>query len=142
MGRREMAMNRAILILEEGKEKYIIMGDADFKILLAKGAKVVDLVKTPSGHLAMKADDYANATAKRGNSCYTLHASKGEPHALEEHIDIYEHATSRNATELHAAQAAEDAGQPASSGCAHTYMMNQKYDHLDYIIECHWTEEV
>ena len=39
LGRREMARKRALLILEEDKEKYIIMGDADFKILLAKGAR-------------------------------------------------------------------------------------------------------
>ena len=88
----------------------------------------------------------------------TLMSSKGEPHVLEEHDD--EHATSRGlrsvrATEMHAAQAAEDennrqryaeqaveeAAKAASGKYAHTYMMDGKHDHLDYKIDYTWTAE-
>ena len=91
----------------------------------------------------MKADDYIDATAKRGEHAYTLHASAGAPHALEEHDEDHMHDPSRNAVEL--------AGKPASSSGfvgpgrnavdAHSYMMDLRYDHLDSGIEMYWTEE-
>ena len=80
MGRRQMSEERGIIILENGKEKYIIVKDANYKIMLGKGAKVVNLLHSPSGHLVMKADDFRDAKVKTGERAYTLHASKGEPH--------------------------------------------------------------
>ena len=74
----QIAQLRAELsILEEGKETYIVVGDADYNILLCKGARVVDLKNTPSGHLAMKVDDYVNASVQKSETTYTLHASAG-----------------------------------------------------------------
>eukprot|EP00959_Pyramimonas_sp_CCMP1952_P267331 5589365-Pyramimonas_sp.AAC.1 len=45
----------AILILEQGREK-IILGAEMYNIPFGKGASVLDSMKTPSGHLALKAD--------------------------------------------------------------------------------------
>eukprot|EP00959_Pyramimonas_sp_CCMP1952_P405174 8491946-Pyramimonas_sp.AAC.1 len=51
-----MSNIRAILILEQGREKFIIPGVEMYKVLPGRGARVLDLMKTPSGHLALKAD--------------------------------------------------------------------------------------
>jgi len=122
LGRRSMAKNRGILILEEGREKYILPGNATYKILLGKGARVVDLIKTPSGHLAMKVDAYAGASDQQSEKTFALNATEGQPHTLEE---------------ANAGQPASSAGQPASSSAeptiigpgnavgAHAFMMMQ-----------------
>ena len=46
------------------------MKDANYKIMLGKGAKVVNLMHSPSGHLVMKADDFRNAKVKPGERAY------------------------------------------------------------------------
>eukprot|EP00959_Pyramimonas_sp_CCMP1952_P036990 774134-Pyramimonas_sp.AAC.1 len=66
---------RAILILEQGHEKTIIPGAEMHKTLLGKGARVFDLVKTPSGHLALKVDEYGTATEDEESMSLTITAS-------------------------------------------------------------------
>eukprot|EP00959_Pyramimonas_sp_CCMP1952_P212558 4447591-Pyramimonas_sp.AAC.1 len=56
-----MSNMRTILILEQGHEKMIIPGVEMYKVLLGKGARVLDLMKTPFGHLTLKADEYEAA---------------------------------------------------------------------------------
>eukprot|EP00959_Pyramimonas_sp_CCMP1952_P160655 3359728-Pyramimonas_sp.AAC.1 len=46
-----------ILILEQGHEKLAFLGSELYKLFLAKGARVFDLVKTHSGHVALKVDE-------------------------------------------------------------------------------------
>eukprot|EP00959_Pyramimonas_sp_CCMP1952_P405267 8493877-Pyramimonas_sp.AAC.1 len=53
---------RTILILEQGHEKMSILGSDMYKLLLGKGARVLDLMKTPPGHLTLKVDEYGSAT--------------------------------------------------------------------------------
>ena len=50
----------------------------------------MDLKSSPSGHLVMKVDDFTNSKVKTKQTAYTLHASKGEPHLLEEHDESNE----------------------------------------------------
>eukprot|EP00959_Pyramimonas_sp_CCMP1952_P275408 5756530-Pyramimonas_sp.AAC.1 len=57
-----MSNMRTILILEQGREKMSIPGSGMYKLLLGKGARVLDLMKTPSGHLALKVDGRGAAT--------------------------------------------------------------------------------
>ena len=85
MGRRQMTKEGAILILEEGQEKYIPLRGASYKLMLGPGARVVDLKSAPSGHLVMKVDDFVNAQADPAASAFTLHAREGNTHVLEEH---------------------------------------------------------
>ena len=128
MGRRQMAADGAILILEKSMEKYIILKDASYKFMLGKGARVVDLKSAPSGHLAMKVDDFTNAKVKTGQRAYTLHASKGEPHLLEEHNEddfVMEDALMRDKArafwpEAPAANAASSSSGPAPAANAAT----------------------
>eukprot|EP00959_Pyramimonas_sp_CCMP1952_P070129 1463993-Pyramimonas_sp.AAC.1 len=56
-----------ILILEQGHEKMIIPSAEMCKFPLGKGARVLDSMKTPSGHLALKADGYGAATEDEGS---------------------------------------------------------------------------
>ena len=70
----------------------------------------------------MKVDAYAGASDQKSETTYTLHATKGQPHTLEE---------------ANAGQPASSAGQPASSSAeptiigpgnavgAHAFMMMQ-----------------
>ena len=151
MGRRQMANERGIIILEENKEKYINVGTADYKIMLTKGAKVVDLKHTPSGHLCMEVDDYIHASARNSNSCYTLHAIHGEPQSLEEHEHELDWITAAKAAEVatmrqqqHAEledQRVTDAAQAAEGRYPHTYMMNWNTDYLDGKINDTWTND-
>jgi len=80
-----MTKEGGILILTEGQEKYVLLGEASFKLMLGPGARVVDLKNAPSGHLVMKVDDFARAKTRTKQTAYTLHVTKGEPHLLEEH---------------------------------------------------------
>eukprot|EP00959_Pyramimonas_sp_CCMP1952_P088740 1856790-Pyramimonas_sp.AAC.1 len=66
---------RAILILEQGREKMTIPGAEMYMILLGKSARVLDLMKTPSGHLAFKADEYGTATEDKGSMSFTITAN-------------------------------------------------------------------
>eukprot|EP00959_Pyramimonas_sp_CCMP1952_P078707 1645347-Pyramimonas_sp.AAC.1 len=51
----------AILILEQGREKMIIPGSEMYKLLFGKCARVLGLMETLSGHLALKFDRYGAA---------------------------------------------------------------------------------
>eukprot|EP00959_Pyramimonas_sp_CCMP1952_P288958 6043357-Pyramimonas_sp.AAC.1 len=62
-----MSNMRTILFLEQGHEKMVIPGVEMHKVLLGKGARVLDLMKTPSEHLALKADEYEKATEDQGS---------------------------------------------------------------------------
>eukprot|EP00959_Pyramimonas_sp_CCMP1952_P101572 2125083-Pyramimonas_sp.AAC.1 len=42
---------------------------------MEKGARVLDLMKTPSGHLALKVDEYGAATEDKGSMSFTISAS-------------------------------------------------------------------
>eukprot|EP00959_Pyramimonas_sp_CCMP1952_P395533 8287828-Pyramimonas_sp.AAC.2 len=61
-GLRSMSNMGTILILKQGHEKMIIPGSEMYRLLLGKGARVLDLLKTPSGHLAIKVDEDRVAT--------------------------------------------------------------------------------
>eukprot|EP00959_Pyramimonas_sp_CCMP1952_P257757 5386176-Pyramimonas_sp.AAC.1 len=67
LGLRSMSNMRTIMILEQGHEEIIIPGLEMYKVLLGKGARVFDLMKTPSGHLALKVDEYEAATEDQGS---------------------------------------------------------------------------
>ena len=163
MGRRQMAKYGGILILEEGQEKYIILKDASYNLMLGPGARVVDLKSAPSGHIVMKVDDFTNAQAKTGQSAYTLHASKGNLHVLEEHDENFmmadalnrdkeragvseppaAHAASSSSDPAPAANAARipappswfDSEQRAKMESCHVCMMSMEHTHLDNRLE-------
>ena len=144
-----MSSENGIIILKDGEEKYINVGSADYKIMLTKGAKVVDLKKTPSGHLCMEVDNYLHASARTSDSCYTLHAKHGEPQELEEHESDW--ITAAKAAERaimrqqqHAEledQRVSEAAQAAAGRYPHTYMMNWNTDYLDGKINDTWTND-
>eukprot|EP00959_Pyramimonas_sp_CCMP1952_P051594 1078232-Pyramimonas_sp.AAC.2 len=69
---------RAILILEQGREKMIIPGSEMYKLLLGKGARVFDLMETPSGHLAIKFDERGAEAEDKGSLAFTKTAN---PHS-------------------------------------------------------------
>eukprot|EP00959_Pyramimonas_sp_CCMP1952_P322102 6740154-Pyramimonas_sp.AAC.1 len=66
LGLKSMSNMRTILILEQRHENMIIPGSDMHKLLLGKGAGVFDLMKTPSGHLALKVDDCGASTEDKG----------------------------------------------------------------------------
>eukprot|EP00959_Pyramimonas_sp_CCMP1952_P337269 7062766-Pyramimonas_sp.AAC.1 len=53
----------------------IIPGVEMHKVLLGKGARVLDLMRTPSGHLAIKADECEMATGDQGSMSFTITAN-------------------------------------------------------------------
>eukprot|EP00959_Pyramimonas_sp_CCMP1952_P428341 8971650-Pyramimonas_sp.AAC.1 len=57
-----MATMRAILIIEQGHENMVIPGTDMHGLLLGQGARVLDRMERPSGHLAIKVDEYGVAT--------------------------------------------------------------------------------
>eukprot|EP00959_Pyramimonas_sp_CCMP1952_P274099 5729584-Pyramimonas_sp.AAC.1 len=65
---------RAIPTLGQGRDKMTIPGSETYG-LLGKGARVLDLLKTPSGHLAIKVDDYGVAIGDHGSTAFTVTAN-------------------------------------------------------------------
>eukprot|EP00959_Pyramimonas_sp_CCMP1952_P128755 2692648-Pyramimonas_sp.AAC.1 len=63
-----MSNMRVILILEQGREKTIVPGSEMHRLLLGRGARALDLMRTPSGHLAIKVDEYEIATEASGST--------------------------------------------------------------------------
>eukprot|EP00959_Pyramimonas_sp_CCMP1952_P244979 5119938-Pyramimonas_sp.AAC.2 len=53
-----MQSKRTILTLEEGNERAIFPSPHMYKVQLDKGAQVLLLEKTPSGHLAIPCSSY------------------------------------------------------------------------------------
>eukprot|EP00959_Pyramimonas_sp_CCMP1952_P105985 2216171-Pyramimonas_sp.AAC.1 len=100
----------AILILEQGREKMIIPGSEMYKTLLGKGARVLDLMQTPFGHLALKVDEYGAATKDKGSMSFTITA---HPPCEDDPLLVKEASGPEPA-----------AGAPAMSG-ARTSMMSQ-----------------
>eukprot|EP00959_Pyramimonas_sp_CCMP1952_P128638 2690267-Pyramimonas_sp.AAC.1 len=105
-----MSNTRTILILEQGREKMIIPGVEIYKVLLGKGARVLGLMKTPSGHLALKADEYETATEGQGSMSFTITAN---PQCEEAPLLVKE-----------ASDPEPTAGTPDVRD-AHAYMMSQ-----------------
>eukprot|EP00959_Pyramimonas_sp_CCMP1952_P010959 229529-Pyramimonas_sp.AAC.1 len=70
-----MSNMRTIRILEQGRENIIIPGLEMHKVLFGKGARALDLMKTPSGHLALKADEYEMSTEDQGPMSFTITAN-------------------------------------------------------------------
>eukprot|EP00959_Pyramimonas_sp_CCMP1952_P304998 6383180-Pyramimonas_sp.AAC.1 len=71
LGLKGMANMRAALILEQGHEKIVIPGTDMHRLSLGKGARALDLIKAPSGHLAIKVDECgvtAEAVGSTGSS--------------------------------------------------------------------------
>eukprot|EP00959_Pyramimonas_sp_CCMP1952_P240614 5028638-Pyramimonas_sp.AAC.1 len=81
-----------------------------YNLLVGKGARVLDLMKTPSGHLALKVDDYGAATEDKGLMSFTITA---KPQCEDDPLLVKEASDPEPA-----------AGAPAMSD-AHTYMMSQ-----------------
>eukprot|EP00959_Pyramimonas_sp_CCMP1952_P077831 1626927-Pyramimonas_sp.AAC.1 len=108
-----------ILILEQGHEKIIIPGSDMYKLLLGKGARVLDLMKTPAGHLALKVDEYGTATEDKGSMSFTTTAN---PQREDAPLLVKETAGTEPA-----------AGTPAMSD-AHTYMMSQETKGISFPI--------
>eukprot|EP00959_Pyramimonas_sp_CCMP1952_P370806 7765947-Pyramimonas_sp.AAC.1 len=75
LGPRSMSNIRTILILEQGHDNMIIPGSEMYKLLLGKGVRVLDMMKTPSGHLAIKVDEYGAATEEKGSMAVALAAN-------------------------------------------------------------------
>eukprot|EP00959_Pyramimonas_sp_CCMP1952_P335252 7019844-Pyramimonas_sp.AAC.2 len=46
-----------------------------YRVLFGKGARALDLMKTPSGHLALKADECETATENQGSMSFTITAN-------------------------------------------------------------------
>eukprot|EP00959_Pyramimonas_sp_CCMP1952_P377419 7905335-Pyramimonas_sp.AAC.1 len=55
--RRDLTYSANVAEGSGGREKMIIPGSDMCKLLLGKGAGVLDLMKTPSGHLALGVDE-------------------------------------------------------------------------------------
>eukprot|EP00959_Pyramimonas_sp_CCMP1952_P304135 6365417-Pyramimonas_sp.AAC.1 len=98
---------KMILILEQGHEEMITPGSEMYKRLSGKGARVLDLMKTPSGHLALKVDEYGAATEDKGSMPFTITA---DPQCEDDPLLVKEASDPEPA-----------AGIPAMSD-AHTYM--------------------
>eukprot|EP00959_Pyramimonas_sp_CCMP1952_P229408 4796708-Pyramimonas_sp.AAC.1 len=77
------------------------------KLLLRRGARVFDLMKTPSGHLAIKVDEYGTATEDKGSMSCMITAN---PHCEDAPLLVNE-----------AADAEPTAGQLASSSAGAFY---------------------
>ena len=77
LGLDSMQEKRALLILEKGEEKLVLPGPGPVKIHWPVGTKVLPLEKLPSGHLAMRCDKYAQASA--GQPASGAAGSAGRP---------------------------------------------------------------
>eukprot|EP00959_Pyramimonas_sp_CCMP1952_P423272 8866116-Pyramimonas_sp.AAC.1 len=89
-----------------GARKMIILGSETCKFLLGKGARVLDLMKTPSGHLAREVDEYGTAAKDKGSMSCTITAN---PRCEDDPLLVKEASDPEPAT-----------GTPAMSD-AHTY---------------------
>eukprot|EP00959_Pyramimonas_sp_CCMP1952_P313232 6556417-Pyramimonas_sp.AAC.1 len=115
LGLRGMSTMRTILILEQGHDKMVIPGSEMHKLLLGKGARVLDLMKTPSGHLVIKVDECGTAAEDKSSIACAITAN---PHCEDAALHVQEAAD----TEPTAGQpASSSAGAPATNN-AHAYM--------------------
>eukprot|EP00959_Pyramimonas_sp_CCMP1952_P090438 1893116-Pyramimonas_sp.AAC.1 len=60
------------------------------EVLLGRGSRVLDLMKTPPGHLTLKADEYEAATEDQGSMSFTITANpqrEAAPLLVEEACD-------------------------------------------------------
>eukprot|EP00959_Pyramimonas_sp_CCMP1952_P379133 7941622-Pyramimonas_sp.AAC.1 len=53
----------------------VIPGSDMYKLLIGKGARVFDLMTTPSGHLALKVDEYGAAAEDKRSMSFTITAN-------------------------------------------------------------------
>eukprot|EP00959_Pyramimonas_sp_CCMP1952_P334259 7000296-Pyramimonas_sp.AAC.1 len=97
----------------------IIPGAEMYNILFGKGGRVLDLMKTPSGHLALKADEYGTATKDKGSMSFTITAN---PQREDDPLLVKEASDPEPA-----------AGTPAMSD-AHAYMISQDTKGISFSI--------
>eukprot|EP00959_Pyramimonas_sp_CCMP1952_P109346 2287229-Pyramimonas_sp.AAC.1 len=106
---------RTILILEQGRETMIIPGSEMYKLLLGKGARVLDLMKTPPGHLALKVDEYGAAAEDKEAVSFTITANpqrEDDPLLVKEASDPDPVAGTPAASDAHAYDVTEYQGHP------------------------------
>eukprot|EP00959_Pyramimonas_sp_CCMP1952_P321424 6726053-Pyramimonas_sp.AAC.1 len=108
----------AVLILEQGREKMVNPGSGMYMLLLGKGARVLDLIKTPPGQLAIMVDEYGVAAEDNGSTACTVTAN---PHCEDTPLLVKEAA---DAEPTAVQPASSSAGAPATSD-AHACMMSQ-----------------
>eukprot|EP00959_Pyramimonas_sp_CCMP1952_P312332 6537377-Pyramimonas_sp.AAC.1 len=92
------------------------------RALLGKGAGAFDLMRTPPGHLTLKADEYETVTEDQGSMFFTITANppRGEaPFLVKE-----------------ASDAEPTAGAPSVRD-AQAYMMSQDTRGISFSIEYH-----
>eukprot|EP00959_Pyramimonas_sp_CCMP1952_P223677 4677006-Pyramimonas_sp.AAC.1 len=88
-----------------------------YKLVLGKGARVLDMTKTPSGHRVIKVDEFGAATEDHCSTAFTMTAN---PRCEDAPLLVRE-----------AAGAEPAAGRPAASSArsatngAHAYMLSQ-----------------
>eukprot|EP00959_Pyramimonas_sp_CCMP1952_P283996 5936424-Pyramimonas_sp.AAC.1 len=75
LGLRSMPDMVAILIPEQWHEKMATPGSEMHWLLLGEGARALDLMETPSGHLALKVDECGAATEDKGSRLFTIPAN-------------------------------------------------------------------
>eukprot|EP00959_Pyramimonas_sp_CCMP1952_P004343 91305-Pyramimonas_sp.AAC.1 len=109
----------AILTQEQGREKVIIPGSEMYKILFGKGARALDLTKTPAGHLALKVGECGAAAEDKGSMSFT---SAANPQCEDDPLLV------RGVSDPEPA-----AGAPAV-GDAHAYTMSQDTKGISFSI--------
>eukprot|EP00959_Pyramimonas_sp_CCMP1952_P461050 9480943-Pyramimonas_sp.AAC.1 len=114
LGLRSMSNMGAILILEQGHEKMIIPGAEMYNILLGRGAGVFDLMKTPSGHLALKADENGAATEDQGSMSFII-AANPQREVFKETSDPEPIARTPAVNDAHACMMSQDSKGISSS---------------------------
>eukprot|EP00959_Pyramimonas_sp_CCMP1952_P048587 1014565-Pyramimonas_sp.AAC.1 len=57
------------------------------RLRFGKGARVLDMMKTPSGHLALEVDEYGAATKDKGSMSFT---STANPHCENDSLLVKE----------------------------------------------------
>eukprot|EP00959_Pyramimonas_sp_CCMP1952_P087268 1825766-Pyramimonas_sp.AAC.1 len=114
-----MSNMRAILILEQGREKVINPGVEMHKVLVGEGARILNRRKTPSGHLAFEAGEYEMATEDQGSMSFIITAS---PQCEEAPLFVKEVSDPEPIS-----------GAPAVND-AHAYMMSQDTKSISFSI--------
>eukprot|EP00959_Pyramimonas_sp_CCMP1952_P436487 9140026-Pyramimonas_sp.AAC.1 len=99
-----------ILILEQGHANLNMPGSEMRKLLLGKGAGVLGQMKTSSGHVALKVDEYGATTEDTGSMSFTI---ADNPQCEDDPLLVKE------------ASGPEPAVVTPAMSDAHTYMVSQ-----------------
>ena len=108
-----MQLKRAVLLLEAGKEKVIFPGDRTCKVQVGRDAKVINLVKAPSGHLVISCDEYASVNASRRPSTTTFTVTSHGAVKDDDEPDVRSQATGHLPSPRASSNAGPIAGPPA-----------------------------